>query len=241
MANMIETLQPFEVPERDLPDKSWALDRSLREKRRVVGAARTPELDTMVCYEIQHKLERMRAEETRWDGYRCDDAEFVVVAYGIMARIAKEAVKQAREEGIRVGLFRPITLFPFPEAALGELASSAREVLTVEINFGQVLTDVRLAVAGRCPVQFFGQPALAIPARAVLEAIRQMAAGEPVEPRGFHDVHPTAFHLADTHPPARKQMLDQLAARRGQEGAQAMLDNLLGIRKNTVIPEVGRD
>ncbi len=241
MANMIETLQPFEVPERDLPDKTWALDRSLREKRRVVGAARTPELDTMVCYEIQHKLERMRAEETRWDSFRCDDAEFVVVAYGIMARIAKEAVRNAREEGIKVGLFRPITLFPFPEDPLGELASSAREVLTVEINFGQVLTDVRLAVAGRCPVQFFGQPALAIPARAVLEAIRQMAAGQPVEPRGFHDVHPTAFHLADTHPPARKQMLDQLAARRGHEGGQAMLDNLLGIRKNTVIPEVGRD
>jgi hypothetical protein len=67
-----------------------------------------------------------------------------------------------------------------------------------------------------------------------------MAAGQPVEPRDFFDIHPTAFHLADTHPPARRQMLDQLAAKRGRDSAQGMLDNLLGIRKNSVIPEIGK-
>ena len=144
----------------------------------MVAAARFPELDTMICYELQAKYEVMRQREVRYEAVHCDDAEIVVVAYGIMARIAKEAVKRARAKGVKAGLFRPITIFPFPEEQLAELASTAREVLVTEMNFGQALVDVRLAVNGRCPVQFLGQPALTVPVSVVEEAIHAIARSE---------------------------------------------------------------
>ena len=85
-----------------------------------------------------------------------DGAELVVVAYGTPARYVRAAVDELRREGLAVGLVRPVTLWPFPEAAVAEAASSARAVAVYELNLGQMVDDVRLATGGRCPVEFVG-------------------------------------------------------------------------------------
>ena len=232
LSNMIETLQPFEVPERDLPKKDWTLDNAHEERRRLVGAFRQIELDTPICYNLQHKYEVMREKEVRYEAFQCDDVEFIVVAFGIMARIVREAVTQARARGIKVGLFRPITIFPFPETQLHDLAGNAKEVLVTEMNLGQVLVDVRLAVNGQCPIQFLGQPANPIPASAVLEAIEEMSRGEQVRARTFLDVHPNPLFDADSLSPEHLEEFERLAARAGAGDVQGRLDDLMGIRRS---------
>ena len=240
LSNMIENLNPFEVPKRELPPKKWSLDNPISEYRRAVAAARTPELDTMICYELQEKYKVMAEEEVRYEAVMCEDAEFVVVAFGVMARIAKEAVRSARKEGIKVGLFRPITLYPFPEKVLHSLAGQLKEVLVTEMNFGQVLVDVRLAVNGQCPIQFLGQPALTVPVEAVEEGIRAMARGEPVKPRTFQEVHPTAAHIVETLSPDRRRFLEELAKKKGASDPQQWMDQLFGIRPNRIVKGVGQ-
>jgi 2-oxoglutarate ferredoxin oxidoreductase subunit alpha len=242
MSNMIETLRPFSVPERELPDKSWSIDRPLTEGRRMVAAARFAEVDTMICYELQEKYRVMREREVRFETYLCDDAEVVVVAYGIMARVAREAVRRARAQGVRAGLFRPITIFPFPEDQLGALAAGKRGVLVTEINFGQALVDVKIAAAGRCPIQFIGQPAFPVPADALVEAIHAVSRGEKVRPRTFEDVHPVNAHVAASMAPVRRAAFERVAEQWGKtkDDVQDVVDELLGIRKSTVVKGVGK-
>ncbi len=106
---------------------------------------------------LQAKFADIARNEVRWADEQLDDADLVVVAYGTAARIAHSAVRKARQEGIRVGLFRPISLWPFPEAQLRELASRPADMLVVELSAGQMVEDVRLAVEGRCTVAFHGR------------------------------------------------------------------------------------
>jgi 2-oxoglutarate ferredoxin oxidoreductase subunit alpha len=91
-------------------------------------------------------------------GYMLDGAELIVVAFGIAARISYSAIRRLRSEGKKVGLFRPITLFPFPEKQIGSLAGEKTRFLTVELNMGQMVEDVRLAVNGKSEVSFYGRP-----------------------------------------------------------------------------------
>ena len=101
----------------------------------------------------------MCANETMYEDYFTDDAEIVITAYGTVARIAKSAVDLLRAKGIKAGLFRPITLYPFPKDALGALAAQAsvKEFVTVELSMGQYVEDVKLVVEGRKPVRFFNR------------------------------------------------------------------------------------
>jgi pyruvate/2-oxoacid:ferredoxin oxidoreductase alpha subunit len=155
--------------------------------------------------------------------------------------MAKGAVEALRRNGVKAGLFRPITIFPFPEDQLGEVASRARGVLVTEINFGQALVDVRLAVNGRCPVQFIGQPAFPVPAAALVEAISAVSRGEQVRPRTFEDVHPTNSHVATSMVPVRRAAFERVAREWGLgDDVQGMVDELLGIRKNSVVKDIGR-
>jgi 2-oxoglutarate ferredoxin oxidoreductase subunit alpha len=233
LANLIETLQPIEIAQRDLPPKTWSFDNPRSKGRRLISAFRTPELDTLITYRLQQKYREMTEREVRYEAEMVDDAEIVVVAFGIMARVAREAVHRARAKGVKAGLFRPITLFPFPEAQLGEIAGSVREILVTEINFGQILPDVRLAANGRCPVQFFGQPAHPIPPAAVEAAISSMAAGKTVEPRTFRDVHPTAWFQLDSLPDDQQELMGAYFKSLGADDPQQWLDGLLGIRPGT--------
>jgi len=122
---------------------------------------------------LQAKYRRMEEEDTRCETYFCDDAEYIVVAYGASARISRKAVEMAREQGIKVGLFRPITLFPFPVKELNEVSKNAKGLLSVEMNAGQMVEDVRLALNCRIPVKHFGRYGGVIHAPVeILEAVK---------------------------------------------------------------------
>jgi 2-oxoglutarate ferredoxin oxidoreductase subunit alpha len=113
-------------------------------------------------YKLKAKYDRMAEREVMYETMLTDDAEIVVVAFGTSARIAKTAVNLARTEGIKAGLIRPVTLFPFPEKIIAKVAERAESFLVVEMNMGQMVEDVRLAVNGKVPVSFYGRPGGAI-------------------------------------------------------------------------------
>lgn len=125
------------------------------------------------------RYDDIKAKHTKSEAYLTDDAEFVVVAYGATARIARSAVNSAREKGIKVGLIRPITLWPFPTEAISKAADSAKGFLTVEMSMGQMIDDVRLAVNGKVPVEFCGRTGGIIPTPTeVLNAIIKLSGGD---------------------------------------------------------------
>ncbi len=112
---------------------------------------------------LQAKLERIRANETRWKEYETEDADLLLVAFGTVGRICQTVVRDARDKGMNVGLLRPTTLWPFPTERIAELAQQVQGILTVEMNAGQMVEDVQLAVGGRCPVAFYGRMGGVIP------------------------------------------------------------------------------
>lgn len=106
---------------------------------------------------FQETYRRITDNEIRYKEYFTDDAEYLIVAFGSMARICLKAIEEARKEGVKIGLLRPITLWPFPSQAIAELANKVKGILTVELNAGQMVEDVRLAVNGKIPVKHFGR------------------------------------------------------------------------------------
>ncbi|MFH1130068.1 MAG: 3-methyl-2-oxobutanoate dehydrogenase subunit VorB [Pseudomonadota bacterium] len=112
---------------------------------------------------LQAKLKKMAADEVRWKEYQTEDAEFLLVAFGTVGRVCQTVVREARAKGIKVGLLRPITLWPFPSAQLAQLAEKVKGMLVVEMNAGQMLEDVQLAIKGRCPERFYGRMGGVIP------------------------------------------------------------------------------
>ncbi len=106
---------------------------------------------------LQEKYKQIEANEVRYDMRDCDDADYLIVSFGSAARISEKAIEMARAEGIKVGLFRPVTLWPYPSKALAEAAKGKKGILSVEINAGQMVEDVRLAVNGSVPVEWFGR------------------------------------------------------------------------------------
>ena len=110
--------------------------------------------------------------------YLCEDADIIVTAFGATSRVAKSAVNKARAEGIKAGLFRPITLWPFPKAELNAACKNAKAVLSVEMNMGQMIDDVKLALDCRLPVSFFGRTGGVVPSpKEVLEELRKLNGG----------------------------------------------------------------
>lgn len=106
---------------------------------------------------LQEKLAGIAATEVRWKELETDDAEILLVAFGTMGRVCQNVVREARIQGLKVGLLRPITLWPYPSARLAELAAQVEGILVVEMNAGQMLEDVERTVSGRCPVRFHGR------------------------------------------------------------------------------------
>ncbi len=113
---------------------------------------------------LQKKYREIKEKEVRYDTYRLDDAEYAIVAFGSAARISQKAVDTAREKGLKVGLFRPVTLWPFPEKEIAALAGKVKGLLVVEINAGQMVFDVRCAAEGRVPVRHYGRLGGIVPA-----------------------------------------------------------------------------
>ncbi|MCI6235133.1 MAG: 3-methyl-2-oxobutanoate dehydrogenase subunit VorB [Prevotella sp.] len=106
---------------------------------------------------LQKKYEEIKANEVRYETMHVDDADYIIVAFGSAARVSEKAIEIAHEEGLSLGLFRPITLWPFPEKEIKALAENKKGILVVEINAGQMVEDVRLAVNGALPVEHFGR------------------------------------------------------------------------------------
>ncbi|MDR0971571.1 MAG: 3-methyl-2-oxobutanoate dehydrogenase subunit VorB [Bacteroidales bacterium] len=125
-------------------------------------------------HKLQAKYREMEEKEVRYEAIECDDADYVFVAYGSSARIAQKALQLGREKGIKVGLLRPITLFPFPKKPIAELSKRVKGLLSVEMSAGQMVEDVRLAAEFRCPVEHFGRYGGMIPTpHEVLEALEK--------------------------------------------------------------------
>ena len=106
---------------------------------------------------LMRKYDQMEEEDMRYETFMCDDAEYLIVAYGSSARIAQKTVQLGREKGIKIGLLRPITLFPFPKKPINQLADQVEGILSVELNAGQMVDDVRLAAEHKVPVEHFGR------------------------------------------------------------------------------------
>ena len=106
---------------------------------------------------LQKKYQQIRENEVRYETQQCEDADYVIVSFGSAARISEKAIELAREEGIKVGLFRPITVWPFPTEQVREIARGKKGVLVAEINAGQMVEDVKLAINGEVPVDYFGR------------------------------------------------------------------------------------
>ncbi len=119
-------------------------------------------------WKLVRKYEVIKKNETRFEEHRIDDADVVIVAYGTAARIAKGAIKRLREHGLKIGLFRPITLWPFPELKLRALSAKVKKFLVFEMSTGQMLEDVRLALQGYADIDFHGRPGGAVPTPAEL-------------------------------------------------------------------------
>ena len=168
IGQMMEPIVWHEVPKRDLPPKDWAA--SGRHGRDHTNIINSLYIDPDECdhhnVHLEEKYQAMKKNEVRWEERDCEDAELVITAYGTPARIALTALELLREEGIKAGLFRPITLWPFPEKALHDLAGEdhVKVILDVELSSsGQMLDDVRLAVEGQKPIRFVGRAGGAIP------------------------------------------------------------------------------
>lgn len=172
-----QMMEPVSLPEarEELPEKPWALTGHGGKRQHNVANSlylSAEELER-TNFERFERYETIKRNETAWEEVDCDDADIVVVAFGASSRIARSAVVEARREGIRAGLFRPITLWPFPSEALAATVAHTKAYLAVEMNMGQMVEDVRLAVEGRAPVGFYGRTGGVIPTPAeVLEQIR---------------------------------------------------------------------
>jgi 2-oxoglutarate ferredoxin oxidoreductase subunit alpha len=175
-----QIMEPVEFPdikEPERPDHTWALTGAQGRKKNVITSlflgAQNLERENI---RLQRVIKRIEASEVRYAEYMMDDAELVVVSYGTAGRIVQTAVKQAREEGIAVGLFRPISVWPFPYERLGEIARDTSQFLVVELSAGQMIEDVRLGTGCVKPISFYGKMGGIMPLpEDVLEEIRRLA------------------------------------------------------------------
>ena len=176
-----QMMEPVKLPEpinpATLPTKPWALTGAKERQPNIVTSI---VLDAKELSELnlkrQVRYRQIEEQEVRYEESETADATIVIAAYGTVARIAKTAVKMARDEGIRLGLLRPITLWPFPSAPLRTLSNRVNTILTVEMSAGQMVEDVRLAVAERAKTPFYGELGGVVPTpKDILTEVKQYA------------------------------------------------------------------
>lgn len=165
LGQMMEPVEfPAEVQTKKLPPKDWTLTGAKgRPSRFLRSLLLDPQEEEEHNWKLMRKYEKISKEEVRYETYGLDDAKMVVVAFGTAARIAKGALKRVREQGLKVGLLRPISLWPFPSRVLRDLSKMARSFFVFEMNMGQMVEDVRLAIEGAADVHFYGRPGGIIP------------------------------------------------------------------------------
>lgn len=177
LGQMMEPITLEKRKKRELPLKDWALTGAEGRQQHIVRSLWLEEgaLEKH-NYKLQEKYGKIGKNEVICEDYAVDDAEIVVVAYGVAARMVKTAVAQAREYGIKAGWIRPITLWPFPSEKISRAAEDFKIFLTVEMSLGQMLDDVKLAVEGKSPVLFYGRPGGGVPSsEQIFEKIKQLS------------------------------------------------------------------
>lgn len=180
--NIGQMMEPAELPEmravkHNVP--SWAVSGSEgRDRRFLTSIYMEPPAEEVLNLRLLNRWNEIKANEIRYKEYFLDDAEFAIVGFGSSGRIALSAVRQARAEGIKVGLLRPISLNPFPTEAVAALGRRVKGMLVVEMNAGQMLEDVRMATSNSVPTEFYGRLGGVVPfPDEILGEIRRMAAG----------------------------------------------------------------
>ena len=163
-----QMMEPVTLPAEDgkpLPEKDWCANghQDRREHHVINSLYLTPDKLEDLVVERYKRYEQVKAQEQRAEEYLVEDADTVIVAYGASSRVVRSAVNKAREQGRKVGLIRPITLWPFPVDALQKAAAHARNFLVVEMSMGQMVDDVKLSIDCKVPVHFFGRTGGIIP------------------------------------------------------------------------------
>ncbi|HET7440962.1 MAG TPA: 3-methyl-2-oxobutanoate dehydrogenase subunit VorB [Terriglobales bacterium] len=172
-----QMMEPLELEYREIsaPAKPWAVQGTPETRKNLVTSIYL-EPDDLEAQQrkMEAKYKRAQALEPRHELYEVEEAEVLLVGYGIASRILRSAVEQARQQGIKAGLFRPITLWPFPTEALANAAARVQKVFVVELSNGQMVEDVRLALNGKVPVEFYGRTGGNVPS--VEEVLAELSA-----------------------------------------------------------------
>lgn len=174
---VLPPIKPRRTEEEIRKECPWAtIGRTKDRKPNIITSLELkPEAMELRNLHLQEKYKTIREKEVRYETIQCDDADFIVVAFGSAARLTQKAMEMAREEGLKVGLLRPITLWPVPSEAIAHVAKGKKGVLVVEINAGQMVQDVRLAVNGDIAVEHFGRLGGIVPEpEEIVEAIKKM-------------------------------------------------------------------
>lgn len=177
---MGQMMEPVSLPEvtSEPHDKSWAVTGTMgKRKHNIINSLYlNPEKLEQKNYERYERYAQIEQNECMWEEFMMEDAEFCVVAFGIAARVSKNAVIAARKEGIKVGMIRPITLWPFPGKVLARAAETCKAFLSVELSMGQMIEDVKLSIDCKRPVSLCNRTGGMIPSpEQVLDSIRKMA------------------------------------------------------------------
>ncbi|MGC8777512.1 MAG: 3-methyl-2-oxobutanoate dehydrogenase subunit beta, partial [Candidatus Caldatribacteriaceae bacterium] len=180
LAQMMEPVSFREPDLPPLPPKDWAIQgKGKRERRFIVCFALDPQELEELNVKLQKKYRLMEEQETDFEVFGEEDPELLFVGFGTVGRILKTVVREGKKQGMKLALFRPITLFPFPHRQIKEKAREAGKVLVVEMNLGQMVEDVRLSVEGEVPVHFYGRTGGMIPkVEDILKEVRQILRDE---------------------------------------------------------------
>ena len=150
-------LSPFKERSKTVPEWATTGKPPTRERNIITSLDLDPNRQEVFNRKLLAKYDEIREKEVRYEEFLCEDAEYLLVAYGTSARVCQKSVQLAREQGIKAGLLRPITLFPFPSKRINELAGKVKGMLSVEMSAGQMVEDVLLSVNGKVPVYHFGR------------------------------------------------------------------------------------
>jgi len=180
LGQMMEPVELGEEKIAEAPEKPWAATGRKKggPKRLINSLYIVPEECEKHNIKLAQKYDTIRRNEQRWEEYRVDDATMILVAFGTCARICKAVVDSARNEGMAVGLIRPITVWPYPTDVITRVREKAEQFLVVEMNMGQMIEDVKLAVEGMRPVHFYGRSGGMMPvARDVFGEVKKLYNG----------------------------------------------------------------
>jgi 2-oxoglutarate ferredoxin oxidoreductase subunit alpha len=156
-------LKPQKERSKEVPEWATTGKPATRERNVITSLELDPFRQEVFNQKLVAKYNEIREKEVRFEEYQCEDADYLLVAYGTSARVCQKAVQLAREQGIKAGLLRPITLFPFPSKRIRELAEQVKMAMAVEMSAGQMVEDVLLAVNGKVPVHHYGRMGGMIP------------------------------------------------------------------------------